>query len=81
MPLGTGSLTPTKSIGIVRVSRWRATVAKGPACHDDVGLQTDQLLRERSYPIDVIALPLNIHPRIAASVQPKPASGCVNAES
>jgi hypothetical protein len=27
MPLATGSPTPTKTIGIVRVSRWTATVA------------------------------------------------------
>jgi hypothetical protein len=29
----------------------------GPACQDDVGLQADQLLRERSYPIGVTAAP------------------------
>jgi hypothetical protein len=27
MPLATGSVTPAKTIGIVRVSRWRARVA------------------------------------------------------
>jgi hypothetical protein len=27
MPLATGSLVLTKTIGIVRVSRWRATIA------------------------------------------------------
>ena len=30
MPLATGSLTPAKTIGIVRVSRWSATVAGVP---------------------------------------------------
>jgi hypothetical protein len=29
-------------------------------------LQADQLLRERSYPIDVIAVPPNVHPHVAA---------------
>ena len=30
---------------------------RGRVCQDDVGLQADQLLRERSYPIDVTARP------------------------
>src|SRR6516162_11758105 len=30
---------------------------RAPACHDDVGLQADQLPREPSYPIDVTAAP------------------------
>jgi hypothetical protein len=30
---------------------------RGRGCQDDVGLQVDQLLRERSYPIDVIDAP------------------------
>jgi hypothetical protein len=29
-------------------------------------LQADQLLRERSYPIDVIAEPTKVHPHVAA---------------
>jgi hypothetical protein len=29
-------------------------------------LQADQLLREHSYPIDVIAEPTNVHPHVAA---------------
>ena len=57
MPLATGSATFAKTIGIVRVSRWTATVARGRARHDDVGSQTDQFLRERSHPIDVTAGP------------------------
>src|SRR5215472_615726 len=39
---------------------------RGPVCHYDVGLQADQLLRERSYPIDVTAAPPNVHPHVAA---------------
>jgi hypothetical protein len=39
---------------------------RGRGCQDDVGLQTDQLLRERPYPIDVSAAPTNIHPHVAA---------------
>ena len=58
-----GSL-PT--VGIVRVSLWKAAVAAGRACKDDVGLQADQLLRECSYPIDVTAAPTKVHPHVAA---------------
>jgi hypothetical protein len=39
---------------------------RGTGWHDDVGLQADQLLRERSYPIDVTATPTKVHPHIAA---------------
>ena len=38
----------------------------GPACQDHVGLQADQLLRERSYPIGVTAAPTKVHPHVAA---------------
>src|SRR6516162_8476089 len=38
----------------------------GPDCQNDVGLQADQLLRKRSYPIDVIAAPPKVHPHVAA---------------
>src|SRR5262249_33988938 len=34
-------------------------------CQDDVGLQAHQLLRERSYPIVVIAVPTEVHPHVA----------------
>src|SRR6516165_5821863 len=37
-----------------------------PACQDDVGLQADQLLRERSCSIDVIAEPSKVHSHVAA---------------
>jgi hypothetical protein len=33
---------------------------------NDVGLQAHQLLRERWYPIDVIAVPPKVHPHVAA---------------
>src|SRR6516164_8432494 len=35
---------------------------RGRACQDDVGLQTDQLLGERPYPIDVITGPPKVNP-------------------
>src|SRR6516165_4044789 len=41
---------------------------RGRVCHYDVGLQADQLLRERSYPIDVIAAPPKVDPHVAAIV-------------
>src|SRR5262249_40385433 len=45
---------------------------RGRACHDDVGLRADQLLRERSHPIGVIAGPTKVHPHtLRRSVQPK----------
>ena len=37
-----------KTIGIVRVSRWTAMVAGVSYVHDDLGVQADQLLPERS---------------------------------
>ena len=40
---------------------------RGPACYDDVGLQADQLLRERSCPSGVITVPTKVHPYVAAS--------------
>jgi hypothetical protein len=66
MPLATASPTFTNTIGIVRVSRWRTTVAAVPFVRNDVGLQADQLLRERSYPIDVTVAPTKLHPHVAA---------------
>jgi hypothetical protein len=39
---------------------------RGPVCQDDVGLQADQLPRERSCPIGVIAVPPKVHPHVAA---------------
>src|SRR5262249_21380474 len=38
---------------------------RGPVCHDDVGLQADQLVREPRYPIAVIAEPPKLHPQVA----------------
>src|SRR5262249_8090451 len=39
---------------------------RGRGCQDDVGLLADQLLRERSYPIDLTAGPTKVHPHVAA---------------
>src|SRR5437763_9710871 len=38
---------------------------RDPVCQDDVGLQADQLLRERSYPTVVSAAPTKVHPHVA----------------
>src|SRR5262249_22075801 len=38
---------------------------RGRVCHDDVGLQTDQLLRDLSYPIEVTAGPMNVQAHVA----------------
>src|SRR6516164_11312004 len=38
----------------------------GPACEYDVRVQADQLLRERSCPIDVSASPPNVDPHVVA---------------
>jgi hypothetical protein len=46
--------------------RPRSQIRSGSsACQDDVGLQADQLLSERSYPIDVTGQP-EVHPQVAA---------------
>ena len=50
----------------------------GHVCHDDLGLQADQFLRERSHPNDVTAVQPKVNRHVA--VQPEPASACVNAE-
>src|SRR6516162_5852243 len=39
---------------------------RGRGCQNNVGLQADQLLRKRSYPIGIIAVPPNVHPHVAA---------------
>jgi hypothetical protein len=39
---------------------------RGPECNDDVGLQANQVLHKRSYPIDVTAVPPNVHQHVAA---------------
>ena len=39
---------------------------RGIACHDDVGLQSDQLPRERSYPIDVTSRPTKVQSHVTA---------------
>ena len=47
---------------------------RGPTYQDDVGLQADQLLRERLYPIGVTGGPTEVQPRVAAIRPPKSAS-------
>jgi hypothetical protein len=66
MLLTTGSATFAKTIGIVRVSRWTAAVARVAAVSMMSGLQADQLCRERSYPIGVSASITKVDPHIAA---------------
>jgi hypothetical protein len=66
MPLATGSATSANTMGIVRVSRLDGSGRHGPACQDDVGLQADQLPRERWCPIGVIAEPTEVKPHVAA---------------
>src|SRR5262249_35675791 len=44
---------------------------RGRGCQDDVGLQADQLLRERSYSIVVVAVPPKVHPHVAAIGPPQ----------
>ena len=51
---------------------------RGLAYQEDVGLQADQLVRERSYSI-VITAAQRGYPHVAAIVQPGSASACVNA--
>ena len=67
MLLATGSVTPAKTIGIVRVSRWRAAVAGVESVAMIVGLQADQLLRGQPYPIDVPAGPTKVDGHVAAN--------------
>ena len=49
------------------IQRDTIQTAKLVASLDDVGLQADQLLRERSYPIVVTLAPPKVHPHVAAS--------------
>jgi hypothetical protein len=80
MPLATGSLRPTKTIGIVRVSRWRAAVA---------GVELAARMMSGCKPTNSCAsarirLVSPPHRRairtLRPSVQPKSESACVNAE-
>ena len=59
MPLATGSATVAKTIGIVRVSRWTATVA-------GVAPVRMKFLCEHSYLIDVVTVPPKVDPQVAA---------------
>jgi hypothetical protein len=64
MPLATGSLTTAKTIG--PHLPLDGSGRRDPVCQDDVGLQAYQLLRERSYPIDVSTAPPKVDPHVAA---------------
>jgi hypothetical protein len=81
MPLATGSIPLTKTIGIVGVSRWMATVAGVPPVRMMSGCKptsscASARIRSMSSPY---------HRRstrtLRPSVQPKSASACVNAET
>jgi hypothetical protein len=65
-PLARGSPTPAKTIGIVRVSCWTAAVTGVEPATMMSGCKPNQLLRERSHPIDVTAGPPKVHPHVAA---------------
>ena len=79
--LATGSVTLTKTIGIVRVSRWTVTVAGVATVRMTSGCRPTN-----SCAIARIRL-LSAPPQrksirtLRPSVQPKPASACVNAET
>jgi hypothetical protein len=66
MPLATGSPPFAKAIGIVCVSRWRATVAGVEVVTMVSGCKPTNSCGERSYPIDVIAVPPKVNPHVAA---------------
>jgi hypothetical protein len=75
MPLATGSLRFRKDDRDRRGLALGRSGHRGRDCQDDVGLQADQLVRKRSYPIDVRAGPPKVYPHtLGPSVQPKPAS-------
>ena len=54
---------------------------RGRACHDDVRLQADQLLRERTYPIALIAVPPKVQADVGAIGPAQPASALCGAWS
>jgi hypothetical protein len=66
MLLATGSLKLAKTIGI-SASPAGGNSRGGRLCHDDVGLQADQFLRESAYLIGIIAVPPKVHPHVAAT--------------
>jgi hypothetical protein len=80
-PLATGSLTFTKTIGIVRVSRWRAAVigvvlATRMSGRKPTNSCASARIRLVSPPVDRKSIRT-----LRPSVQPKSASARVNAES
>src|SRR6516164_1382149 len=67
MPLTTGSPVVPKNDRDRPRLPLRSNGRLGPIGQDDVGLQADQLLRERSYPIGVTAPPTKVHPHVAGA--------------
>src|SRR6516164_2203867 len=65
-PLRTGSPTAAKTDRDRPRLPLEGNGRRGRLCQDDVRLQADQLVRERPYPIDVIAAPTDVHPHVAA---------------
>jgi len=65
MPLATGSPRPQRQLDRPRLPL-EGNGRQVRDSQDDVGMQTDQLLRERSYPIVVIAVPPKVDPHVAA---------------
>src|SRR6516162_348105 len=80
MLVATGSPTVAKTIGIVRVSRWRATVATSPPARMMSGCRPTN--SRASAPIRLASSPNQRRSirTLRPSVQPKPESACVNTE-
>src|SRR5262249_42494284 len=79
MRWATGSLTLAKTIGIVPVCRWTATVVGVELVTMMSGCKPTNSLPERSYSIAVIAGPMKAHPHVAAIAPTqarKPLSEC-----
>src|SRR5262245_60906430 len=50
------------------------------SCKDHIRLQVNQLFREHPQSVNVAAGPTNLHPHVAATVQPNSASPCMKPE-
>ena len=66
MLLATGSATFAKTIGIVRVSRWTATVAGVPFVRTISGFEPTNSCASAWCPINVITEPSKVHAHVAA---------------
>jgi hypothetical protein len=67
----TGSFPTVKTIGIVRVSRWTATVAGVPSATMMSGCRPTNSCASGPRPIGVAATPPNVHPHVAAIGPPQ----------